>query len=125
MPKNRILCVDDHRDFCDLVCAILKDCELSFAQSKTEGLRKAQDSLFDLYLLDYSLPDGTGLELARMIREFDDYTPILIITSPNFLNHREVSEAGAQGLLSKDELPHDLLSHVSRILHSAENNHSR
>jgi CheY-like chemotaxis protein len=125
MPKNRILCVDDHRDFCDLVCTILRDCELTFAQSKREGFRKAEGGLFDLYLLDYSLPDGTGLELARMIRQFDESTPILIITSPNFLTHREVSEAGAQGLLSKDELPHDLSSHVSRILNQAENNHSR
>jgi len=27
-------------------------------------------------LLDYSLPDGTGLELATLIRQFDDSTPI-------------------------------------------------
>jgi CheY-like chemotaxis protein len=116
MPrKRRILCVDDHPDYSDLICTILKDCELIVAQSKTEGLRKAQSGLFDLYLLDYSLPDGTGLELARLIRQFDDSTPILIITSPQTVTAREVSDAAAQGLISKDELPHDLLTKISRF----------
>lgn len=124
-PKRRILCVDDHPDYCEFICAVLRDCEVTLAQGKTEGLRKAQGSLFDLYLLDYSLPDGTGLELARLIREFDDSTPILIITSPRFLTDREVSDAGAQGLISKDDLPHDLLRNISRILNPAEDSHSR
>lgn len=97
---------------------------MTVAQGKTEGLRKAKDRLFDLYLLDYSLPDGTGLELARLIRQFDDSTPILIITSPHFISDREVSDAGAQGLISKDELPHDLLRNISRVLDRAENGQS-
>jgi len=46
---------------------ILEDYEVVSAHSKTEGLRKVQGGLFDLYLLDYSLPDGTGLELATLI----------------------------------------------------------
>jgi len=53
---------------------ILEDYEVVSAHSKTEGLRKVQSGLFDLYLLDYSLPDGTGLELATLIRQFDDYS---------------------------------------------------
>jgi len=97
---------------------------VTLAQSKTEGLRKAQGGLFDLYLLDYSVPDGTGLELTRLIREFDDSTPILMITSPRVLTEEEVSDAGAQGLISKDDMPHDLLRNMSRILNHAENSHS-
>lgn len=117
MPiRRRILCVDDHADICDLICTILEDCEVVLAQSKTEGLRKVDSGLFDLYLLDYSLPDGTGLELATLIRQFDDSTPILIITSPHALTDRQVSEVGAQGLVSKDDLPDDLLRKVSRAL---------
>jgi len=72
------------------MCMILEDYEVVSAHSKTEGLRKVQSGLFDLYLLDYSLPDGTGLELATRIRQFDDYTPILIITSPHTLTDTEI-----------------------------------
>ena len=126
MPtKRRILCVDDHPDICDLVCTILDDCEVVSARTKLEGLRKVEGGLFDLYLLDYSLADGTGLELATLIRQFDDTTPILIITSPNTVTDREVSEVGAQGLVSKDDLPDDLLRNISRVLNHAENSHSR
>lgn len=87
------------------------------AQSKLEGLRKVEGGLFDLYLLDYSLADGTGLELATLIRQFDDTTPILIVTSPHTVTDREISDVGAQGLVSKDDLPDDLLRQVSRILY--------
>jgi CheY-like chemotaxis protein len=106
---------------CDLVCTIFEDCEVISAQSKTEGPRRAEGGLFDLYLLDYSLPDGTGLELARLIRQFDDSTPILIVTSPHTLTDRQVSDVGAQGLVSKDDLPDDLLSKVSRVSNHSGN----
>lgn len=116
MPtKRRILCINDQPDICELVSAILADYEVVFARSKTDGLRKAKSKLFDLYLLDYFLRDGTGLELTMLIREFDDSTPILIITSPRTLTVRQVSTVGAQGLVSTDDLPHDLLRTVSRI----------
>ena len=106
---------------CDLVCIILAEYEVVVAHSRTDGLRKVESGLFDLYLLDYSLPDGTRLELATLIRQFDDSTPILIITSPHFLTNTQVSEAGAQGLVSKDDLPEDLIAQVSRVLHSTGN----
>jgi CheY-like chemotaxis protein len=125
MPiKRRILCVDDQPDICDLICAVLKDCEVVSAQSKLEGLRKVQGGLFDLYLLDYSLADGTGLELATLIRQFDDSTPILIMTSPHSGTNRQISEVGAQGFVSKDDLPDDLVRKVSRLLNPAENSQS-
>lgn len=76
--KRPILCVDDQADVCDLICTILSDFEVVSAHSRTEGLRKAESGLYDLYLLDYSLLDGTGLELASLIRHFDDSTPILL-----------------------------------------------
>lgn len=78
LSKGRILCVDNHPDICDLVRIILKGYEVVFAHSKAEGLRHVESGWFDLYLLDYSLPDGTGLELATLIRQFDDFTPFCL-----------------------------------------------
>ena len=113
MPiKRRILCVDDQPDICDLVCTILADFEVVVAHSKTEGVRKVRSGLFDLYLLDYSLPDGTGLDLVTLIRQFDDSTSIIIATSSHTITDRDVSKVGAQGLVAKDDLPDDLLWQV-------------
>jgi len=121
MPAKRILCVDDETDLCHLVCTILADFEVVLAHSRTEGLRRAENGLFDLYLLDDFLPDGTGLYLTTLIRQFDEATPILILTSPRTLTDRQVAEVGAQGLVSKDNLPDDLLRQVSSIFYPTVN----
>lgn len=78
-------------------------------------MREAESGFFDLYLLEYSLPDGKGLELAAVIRQFDEFTPILFITSPRTLVPRQVAEVGAQGTVTKDDLPDDLRRRVSDI----------
>ena len=104
MPsKRRILCVDDHEDMC------------SPAHSKAEALRKATGGLFDLYLLDYYLPDGTGLELCLLIRDFDDSTPILVtdVAEPG---QQQIQSVNAQGLIRKDELPDALVPAVANLL---------
>jgi DNA-binding response OmpR family regulator len=115
---RRILCVEDDADICNLVMTILGDYEIVVAQSKSEGLRQAQTGSFDLYLLSYFLPDGTGLELAKLIRKSTDTTPILLmVTTPRAVRDRHVSELGLQGVVSL-EVP-DLLRKVSRILHAS------
>lgn len=119
MPtKRRILYVDDHKDTCALVSDILEDYEVVSAHSKREGLRKAEGGLFSLYLLDYSLPDGTGFELAKLIREFDDSTPILFITGSHTVTEERVLDVGAQGVITKDDFPDNLLKAVPRVLNA-------
>lgn len=114
--KRRILCVDDQDDMCSLINTILSDYEVVSAHSKAEGLRKATGGLFDLFLLDYYLPDGTGLELCLLIRDFDDSTPILFVTDMDGLNQQQIASVNGQGLIHKDELPDALISAVRKVL---------
>jgi CheY-like chemotaxis protein len=114
--KRRILCVDDHDDTCGLIATILRDHEIVSAHSKSEGLRRATSEQFDLYLLDYHLPDGTGLELCLLIRNFDSATPILFVTGTFGLTNRQVTAAGAQGLVNKCDLTSSLISAISKLL---------
>ena len=93
MPiKRRILCVDDYADICEFIRSILTEYEVVLAHSKTEGVRKVKS------------------------RQFDDSTPILITTGSHPINERDVSNVGAQGLVSKDNLSQDLLRQVSHVL---------
>lgn len=73
------LCVDDHHDTCDLITTLLSDSDVMCAHTKASGLQKANAENFDFYLLDYYLPDGTGLELCRLIRAFNHQSPILLV----------------------------------------------
>jgi CheY-like chemotaxis protein len=105
MPeKKRLLCVDDHEDTCALVAGILRDFDVSGEHSKAGGLRQAATEKFDLILIDYYLPDGTGLELCVLIRAFDPHTPILLVTGTHSITHEQVLAVGGQGVIRKDHL---------------------
>ena len=47
------------------------------AGSVAEALELAEDVTFDLYILDVRLPDGTGVELCRRLREMRPGIPII------------------------------------------------
>lgn len=116
--KPRILYVDDQQDIFGLIRYVLKDYEIVTAQSVDEGFRQATSENFDLYLLDYHLPDGNGIELCLLIRQFDQTTPILFITGTRALHKQEIQRAGAQGLVPKgfeflDKLPEAVTELVS------------
>jgi DNA-binding response OmpR family regulator len=98
-PKRKILCVEDHQDMSALITTILSAYEVVGAYSKADALKKASDEQFDLYLLDYHLPDGTGLELCYLIRAFDSNTPVLFCTGTKTLTDGQIRMAGAQGVV--------------------------
>ena len=107
MPaKKRVLCVDDNMDACDLVSSILGEYKVIVEHSKTAGLNQAAQEKFDLILIDYYLPDGTGLELCALIRAFDPNTPILLATCTHSISHEQVIAVGGQGVLRKDHFAH-------------------
>jgi two-component system OmpR family response regulator len=43
---------------------------------------------FDAYLLDWQLPDGSGLEWLRARRNGGDVTPVLMLTARDMLHDR-------------------------------------
>jgi two-component system response regulator PilR (NtrC family) len=103
MPrKKRILSVDDHPDLCELVSTLLSDYECITAYSMTDALLRATAEKFDLYLLDYHLPDGNGIELCLLIKNFDTETPILFLTETSSMTEKQALAIGAQGLIKKN-----------------------
>ena len=101
MSVKRILCVEDHEDICNLISVIFKNIEVLSVSNVADALKIASPQNFDLYLLDYALPDKTGMELASLIRESDAKTPILFVTGSNLITEEKAIENGAQGLIRK------------------------
>ncbi len=59
-------------------------------------------STFDLLILDWNLPGGTGVEICRNLRAERVSTPILIITGKGAINDKEVGySSGADDYLTK------------------------
>jgi len=117
--RKRILFVEDDEDAREVVALNLAGYKLICARNFEEGLRLSRGSDFDLYILDNWLPDGTGVELCRRIREFDQRTPILIYSAA--AHERDIQEglsAGAQVYLVKPVSFEELEEAVEKLTSS-------
>jgi DNA-binding response OmpR family regulator len=114
--KKRLLFVDNDKAAHELVALTLSDYGIVIARDFTEGLRLARRRYFDLYILDNSLPDGSGVELCRQIREFDPHTPVVFLSSEAYESDaQEGLTAGAHIYISKPIAPDELKRAVAQL----------
>jgi DNA-binding response OmpR family regulator len=121
---HRILFVDDHEDTRFMIKLWLAqfDYDVATAESMTSGLQMARKEPFDLYVLDTRLPDGSGKDLCRKIREFDRTTPIIFYSGETPEGLRSVLECGAQDCVMKPELD-GLERAIFRAMNAAHTTH--
>lgn len=115
----RVLYIEDHEDTRELVTLVLeqKCIEVVTGTTIKSGVALAGSQAFDLYLLDSWLPDGSGIELCRKIREFDQVTPILFYSAAAYeMDRAEAIRSGAQAYLIKPSHPSELCSLVSSLI---------
>jgi DNA-binding response OmpR family regulator len=114
--RKRILLVEDWKDAQELATLTLAEYTLICASDFDKGLLAARRGYFDLYILDYWLPGGSGVELCRHIREFDPHTPILFYSAAAYARDiREATRAGAQAYLVKPVIPNELKLMAARL----------
>jgi DNA-binding response OmpR family regulator len=117
----RVLYIEDHEDTRELVTLVLEQRSLEVVTGSTieSGLELAGSQHFDLYLLDSWLPDGSGLDLCRRIREFDQVTPILFYSAAAYeIDRDQALRCGAQAYLIKPSQPSELCHMVSALIES-------
>jgi diguanylate cyclase (GGDEF)-like protein len=90
-------------------------CELTYAETAAAGLQMASSKKFDAILLDYRLPDETGLEVLRALRggAYDGVAVVMLSRYENESLAEECLEAGAQDFLLKDEVNS---RHLTRVV---------
>ena len=67
-----------------------------------DGLWKAQESGYDLIVLDIMLPGRNGYQICAELRRADNWTPILMLTAKDGdLDEAEALDTGADDYLSK------------------------
>ena len=117
----RVLYIEDHEDTRELVTIVLEQRSYDVVTSGTiaSGLALAGSQSFDLYLLDSWLPDGSGLELCRKIREFDKATPIVFYSAAAYeIDRDRALQCGAQAYLVKPSHPSELCNLVTSLIES-------
>jgi len=109
--KPNILLVDDEERFINSLEAILNhyDYNCIKAMSGTEAISLLDEQEFDLALLDVSLPDMSGCDIADHIRKSSKSTTSVMLTGLNTVETAvQAMQNGAYDFLSKP-INHDLL----------------
>lgn len=117
----RILCVDDDPMHTWYVAAILKSAgyEIFTAVDGAEFRAQLSSVRPDLIVMDYVLPDATGVDLARMVRNDPSYAtvPIVFLTGRRGVQQRiEATNVGGDDFLVKPVEAELLLSVIASRL---------
>lgn len=80
--KPRVLLVDDDVNILDTAKDILEEAhyEVFTAANGAQAIAELGKHAFNIVVVDFNLPDSTGLELARKVRESNDYTLVVLMT---------------------------------------------
>jgi len=79
--KN-VLVVDDDNAVCRIVQSMLSNeqYQVQTSQSVADALGAIERKPFDAYVIDYKLPDGSGLDVAERIRSKGSEAPIILMS---------------------------------------------
>ena len=117
-----ILIVDDEPRVLEVVSAYLR-CDghsVSTAASGREGLEKFRRNQFDLVVLDRVMPEMSGDQTARFIKQVNDRIPVIMLTGFGALIEVSGSQpAAVDVVLSKPVTLDALRKTIGKLLHAA------
>ncbi|SRR5258706_2215722 len=121
-PDFRILCIDDDANTCNWIRIMLRGSKVNASITTVETGREAFDLVsskdFDLCILEYALPDMTGVQLCSLIRQMGSDVPMMFFTAMNRpIDRQRAFASGADAYLCK---PDDLDRFVSSVIRLLE-----
>lgn len=116
----QILCIDNDSGTSDWIKIKLRAenimCSVTSVTTGLEAFNVLNQKDFDLCILDYALPDMTGVQLCALMRRMGSDVPMLFFTAMNRQIDREMAKnSGADEYLCKPddlEIFADAVSHL-------------
>ena len=119
----RILIIEDDRTFSQILEGFLtkNQHEVVLCFEVRKSIQTLAQQNYDLLLVDYRLPDGTGLDILSFIIEKGISTPLIIMTSFNDVRTAVKSiQLGAFDYITKPVNPDELLMIINKALNTEQ-----
>jgi two-component system phosphate regulon response regulator PhoB len=118
---KQILIVEDEKPIRDMIAFGLRRAgfAVSEAEDSSEARARIADSRPDLLLVDWMLPDQSGLELTRSIKRNKDTQdlPVILLTARAEEQDKVAGlEGGADDYVTKPFSPRELLARIQAVL---------
>lgn len=120
--EYKVSIVDDHALFRRGVAELLQlSGQYQILAQYSSGQALLEDIQYhypDLLLLDLQMPNESGIDILNTIREHDQQLRIVMLTASD--DDQQIIEAmrlGANGFLSKDTAPDEILLRLHQVLH--------
>lgn len=116
-----ILIADDHAIVRKGLVQLLREefhfASITEAANSAEVAEKAKGVIWDVILLDISMPGRNGLDVLKQLRADGVKAPVLMLSMhPEDQYALRVLKAGASGFLNKDSATEELIAAVHRVL---------
>ncbi len=115
----KILLVDDETELTDPLSKVLfhEGYQVDVADNGRDGSELAQKNNYDLLILDWMLPEKSGLEICQEMRSRSLNTPVLFLTAKDTIDDRVLGlDAGADDYIIKPFELRELLARVRALL---------
>lgn len=121
MTSKKVLIIDDESSIREMIAVALEMAgyECLEASNSKEGYEVIVDSRPDLVLVDWMMPNGSGIELTRRLKK-DSITaeiPIIMLTAKSEESNKiQGLEMGADDYITKPFSPKELVARLKAVL---------
>lgn len=115
--KHHILYIEDHDDTRVVMSMMLEHAgfQVTSVSTGAEFVALAKSQRFDLFLLNHTFPDASGVALCMGVREYDTETPILFYSSRALPTEKaQAMKAGASDYLIKPNDIFNIAEHAAK-----------
>lgn len=121
--NEKILIVDDEKEITDLLEIFLQNesYQIFKAYSLQDAIELIKNESFDLAIIDIMLPDGSGFDLCKFIREKYTYPIIMLTSRTEGMDRVTGLSLGADDYVTKPFLPIELVTRVKAQLRRVYN----